>query len=209
MNEYVCDRWHALVAKYNSDKELAASTWLELVKAYSGRKRYYHNLQHIAALLAVSDVHAAQLVDKDIVDFAICYHDYVYDVPGPQNEHRSAEFAGKRLADLHIPADMIEQVKLYIEATKKHEPVAVTHASDLLYFLDFDMAILGSPWQEYADYLAAIRKEYKWYPDLLYYPRRKTFLQQTLAGHVFHTEFFKKELEGRARENMRRELSGS
>jgi predicted metal-dependent HD superfamily phosphohydrolase len=83
----------------------------------------------------------------------------------------------------------------------------ITHASDLLYFLDFDMAILGAPWEEYATYLANIRKEYRWYPDMLYYPGRKSFLKQTLEKeHFYHTEVFRKELEERARENMRREV---
>lgn len=207
VNEYVLNRWRDLVAQYNRDEKLIAEAWSEILKAYSGNKRHYHNLQHIAALLKLSDNYAQELADKNIVDFAIFYHDYFYQVPGPQNEHKSAVFAGHRLAELHVPADMTEQVKLYIEATKTHESVPVTHPSDLLYFLDFDMAILGAPWEEYEVYLANIRKEYKWYPDVLYYPGRKSFLKQTLEKeHFYHTEVFRKELEAKARENMRREL---
>jgi predicted metal-dependent HD superfamily phosphohydrolase len=207
VNEYVMSRWRNLALQHIRDEDLIAEYWAEINKAYSGSKRHYHNLQHIAALLKLSDNYSGELADKNVVDFAIFYHDYVYQVPGPQNEHKSALFAGLRLAQLHVPAEIIEQVTLYIEATKTHEPVRVTHPSDLWYFLDFDMAILGAPWEEYAVYLADIRKEYKWYPDVLYYPGRKSFLKQTLEKeHFYHTEVFRMELEKRARENMKREL---
>ena len=80
-------------------------------------------------------------------------------------------------------------------------------AHDLEYFLDFDMAILGADWDEYVLYTLNIRKEYRIYPDFLYYKGRKDFLANTLQKkNIFHTQLFKLELEDRARQNIAREL---
>ena len=142
-----------------------------------------------------------------VVDFAIFYHNIIYRVPASDNEHRSALVAAGRLPLLSVPTPVIEEVCLFIEATKTHELAAVSNVEDLKLFLDFDLAILAADWPVYEAYLNNIRKEYKFYPDMLYYPGRKKFLKTMLAkAHIYHTEIFRSSHEARARQNMQREL---
>jgi predicted metal-dependent HD superfamily phosphohydrolase len=200
--------WNELAGKYGNDTTLTDRFFSEIEKKYTSSRRHYHNLHHIAALLQFCEQYAGQLHDPDVVAFAVFYHDIIYNVLRKDNELRSAQLAVKRLKDLQVPAAKIEQVKLYIEATQTHAvTAAVTHVGDLQLFLDFDMAILGAAWEHYEAYTRQVRREYRIYPDKLYYPGRKQFLQHCVqTAHIFQTPVFRENYEGRARENMAREL---
>jgi predicted metal-dependent HD superfamily phosphohydrolase len=70
-----------------------------------------------------------------------------------------------------------------------------------------DITILGATWEDYQVYIMAVRKEYNIYPDMLYRPGRKKFLEQTLAAReIFHTQEFKLRFDAAARNNMEKEL---
>ena len=201
------NRWHAAVAAVKPDAALAESCLQEIITEYSRPARHYHTLAHIEHLLQLSHQYAHELENHSLVDLAIFYHDIVYKGPGSSNEHKSAILAKKRLRQLLVPETVIEEVVLFIEATKTHEPVETKHFQDLCYFLDFDMSTLAAAWSEYSTYIKNIRAEYKFYPDFLYNPGRAGFLKQTLAKeHFFHTQAFRA-LEPTARQNMERELS--
>jgi predicted metal-dependent HD superfamily phosphohydrolase len=207
--QFIKDSWDQLTKKYCSNSALTDSLFNEIEKKYSARSRHYHNLQHIQALLELSQQYAHVLTDKDVVDFAIFYHDIIYNVLRKDNEQRSAGLAVKRLHALHVPEEKAEQVKIFIEATQKHIVTeTVSNKADLELFLDFDMSILAAPWNDYLQYTQQIRKEYRLYPDKLYIPGRKQFLQQCLkADFIFHTAIFREKYEVVARENIRMELS--
>lgn len=203
--------WDELTGRYSRDKELTGRLFEEIERKYTAGSRHYHNLQHIAALLQFCEVYAGELKDPDVVAFAVYYHDIVYNVLRKDNESRSAQLAVKRLQALQVPAEKIEQVKLYIEATQSHAvTAAVTHVGDLQLFLDFDMSILGAPREMYEAYTRLVRREYRIYPDKLYYAGRKQFLQHCLqTGHIFQTPVFREKYEAVARENMAEELGKS
>ncbi|OQP54481.1 HD domain-containing protein [Niastella populi] len=200
--------WDELTARYCNDRTLTARFYTEIEKKYTSTRRHYHNLHHIAALLQFCGRYAGQLMEPDVVAFAVFYHDIIYNVLRKDNEFRSAQVAVKRLKDLQVPAAAIEQVKLYIEATQTHAvTAAVTHVGDLQLFLDFDMSILGAPRDAYEAYTRQVRREYRIYPDKLYNAGRKQFLEHCLqAGHIFQTPVFRENYERTARENMAWEL---
>ncbi len=149
-----------------------------------GKKRHYHNAHHILSLLAHAQENTGITLKAPLlVDFAIVYHDIVYNVLRKDNELKSALLAAKRLLALGMHPYEAGLVKLYIEATQHHQvPQGLDHAEDLAFFLDFDMAILGAPWEDYQAYILAVRKEYNIYPDMLYKPGRKKFLEQTYCS---------------------------
>jgi predicted metal-dependent HD superfamily phosphohydrolase len=200
--------WDRLAGKYCNDFALINRLFREIEKKYTAERRHYHNLHHIQALLQFCETYAEQLHDRDVVEFSVFYHDIIYNVLRRDNEARSALLAVKRLQSLPVPAEKIQQVKIYIEATQTHVITAgVTHISDLQLFLDFDMSILGAGWEAYEAYTRQVRREYRIYPDKLYYPGRRQFLQHCLQSEfIFQTPVFRDEFEGRARENMAREL---
>ncbi|NML21926.1 hypothetical protein HHL16_13640 [Pseudoflavitalea sp. G-6-1-2] len=207
MDSWFAPVWNSLTAGYAVEPSLAASCIQQVEQAYAGRKRFYHNAEHILALLKLSSEYRHQLKAPLLVDFAIVYHDLVYRV-GVDNEALSAYHAGMRLAEIGMSEQEVSLVKLYIEATKHHRiPENLEYASDLAYFLDFDMSILGAPWNEYESYAAKVRKEYSVFPDFLYKPGRKKFLEQCLAAPViFHTPEFHQKFDTAARSNMQKEL---
>ena len=201
--------WDQLVGRYWNDTALIDRFFNELERKYTTTRRHYHNLQHIQALLALCESYTSQLKDADVVAFSVFYHDIIYNVLRKDNEPRSAQLAVKRLQALSVPTKKIEQVKIYIEATQTHAITAdVTHMGDLQLFLDFDMSILGADWAAYEAYTQEVRREYRIYPDKIYYPGRKQFLQQCLqTAHIFQTPVFRDRYEARARENMAIELA--
>jgi predicted metal-dependent HD superfamily phosphohydrolase len=69
------------------------------------------------------------------------------------------------------------------------------------------MSVLAARPSTYRAYSEGVRKEYRIYPNKLYYAGRKQFLQHCLqAEFIFHTPTFRKIYEPHARENIAREL---
>lgn len=200
--------WNACCANYTGSQDVIAISFDEIRRRYTVTARHYHNLQHIGQLLQLATQYRDQLQDWDNVVFAIFYHDIVYNVFRKDNEARSADMADKRLATLCVTADRIQVVREFIKATHSHQvPAGAAYANDLAWFLDFDMAILGSPWEQYEYYARQVRKEYRLYPDLMYNPGRRGFLQNALkSNRLFHTPHFNEQYSAIARANMEREL---
>ena len=48
-DKFIGDSWNALMRAFNADADIAGNCLQEIVKAYSGKSRYYHNLDHIIA----------------------------------------------------------------------------------------------------------------------------------------------------------------
>jgi predicted metal-dependent HD superfamily phosphohydrolase len=200
--------WEDLCLRYSDDKELIDRYFNEIERRYTAPRRHYHSLRHILSLIEFCGQYDSMLIDPQVVQFSIFYHDIIYNVLRKDNELRSAKLAAKRLTALKVPAFTIEQVKLFIEATKTHAvTAAVTNVNDLQFFLDFDMSVLAARPSTYRAYAIGVRREYRIYPDKLYYAGRKQFLQHCLqAEFIFQTATFRKTYEPQARENIAREL---
>ena len=177
--------------------------WEELVKAYSGKNRYYHNLTHLEEMITQYEMYYSQLTFPVEVLYAIFYHDYIYKATSKENELKSAELAISILpTNAKINAALVFEM---IVATKLHEHNAV---EDINWLIDFDLKILSKDWKEYEVYFKQIRKEYKVYPDLLYNPGRKKALQHFLENEfIYQTETFRAQFEKQARENILKEIS--
>jgi len=194
----------SLAANYCDDTALVHDMWVEIEKSHSAKSRHYHNLKHLQnmyqELFAVRD----QVAEWDVTLFSVFYHDIVYKATAKDNEEQSAALAGKRLSAIHFPAVGILKCQQLILATKQHNAV---NDSDTNYFLDADMAILGSDWDAYKQYFTNIRKEYAIYPDFLYNPGRVKVLNQfLLTDYIFGTRNFRDKYELAARTNIKKEL---
>jgi predicted metal-dependent HD superfamily phosphohydrolase len=193
-----------LTASYSSDSDLSLKLWSEIETNYSDKKRHYHNLQHLRSLYLELESVADKLNDRDTLLFSLFYHDIVYKISKKDNEERSAELAADRLSELGFPAHRAQLYLDQIIATKSHEESV---DSDTNFFTDADLAILGKGWNVYETYIAAIRKEYGLYPDLLYKPGRRKVLQHLLSlDRLFKSDEFYERYEDQARRNILREL---
>lgn len=194
-----------LCSGFTGDATLIDRMWTEIRQSYSGKKRHYHNLDHISSMLTQLESCRHLVGDWEGTLFASFYHDMIYDATSRDNEEKSAVEAGKKLKPLGIPADMMSRVTELILATKSHN---VSANADVNLFTDADLSILGSSEAEYERYRSNVRREYSIYPDLLYKPGRKKVLQHFLEmPFIFKTEFFRAKLEIAARANINSELN--
>jgi predicted metal-dependent HD superfamily phosphohydrolase len=181
-----------------------------LIAIYSGGDRHYHDLRHIETLLALAEEHAREISDNEAIEAAIWFHDAVYDTRKADNEGQSAELATKLLAGV-AAEERLEFIAAMIRASANHRiPVSMQApaADDCALFLDMDLAILGSPPEEFAAYERAVRREYGWVPEKEWLAGRSQVLRNFLARpFIFASPQFQRSHEAAARSNLKRSLA--
>jgi predicted metal-dependent HD superfamily phosphohydrolase len=180
----------------------------ELVSAYAAPSRAYHDTRHLTEVLDRLDELSAAGVDFDrlAVVLAAWFHDGVYDGQ-PWAEDRSAQWAEQALPEAGLDPAVVAEVARLVRLTETHRPTDRDTAGCVL--SDADLAILAAPDGRYAEYVAAVRREYSHVPDPAFREGRAAILQDLLAKpHLFHTPYARKHWEATARANIRRELSG-
>jgi predicted metal-dependent HD superfamily phosphohydrolase len=172
----------------------------DLAARYSSPQRHYHTLEHLATMMLLLDEASPAL------QFAVWFHDAVYDTRRADNEERSAALAEEMLPALNIPADVRAETGRLIMLTKRHN--TSVEDGDGCRLLDADLAILGAPTDEYDRYARAIRQEYEWVPVDDYRQGRRRVLEIFLQRPaIYFTDTMRELREDRARENLRRELA--
>lgn len=206
----LADQWHALKASYDVATVVSEKVLVDLLRHYDARGRHYHNSSHLAALLRWCERYRTELREPTLVQLAIWFHDVIYRTRRSDNELRSANYATVTLALLKAPLALTDDVASLIRATQTHRldalPERLHH--DGGWFLDFDLAILGSRPDVYAAYAQAIRREYRWVPAVLFRRKRRAVLENFLQRpQLYFTEGMRALLEEQARENLTNELT--
>ena len=194
-----------LCQNFSTQNSLINQLWLEIKISHNNPKRHYHTLVHLANIDKERQKLRLSVQDNIIFQFATYYHDIIYDIEAKDNEEQSATLAKKRLAQLTVPKHIINEIYKLIILTKKHSKTdKITHA----YFLDADLAILGSSWDEYQQYTTQIRKEYGVYSDEIYNRGRKRVLEHFFnQEYIYQSEYFRNRYEKKARKNITKYLS--
>ena len=177
--------------------------WKNLAKAYSGKSRYYHNLNHLKEMIELFDIYYNNLKNPNEVLYSIFYHDYIYKATRKDNELKSAEHA------VAILPDVISLNKPFVFdaicATKLHQHNEI---EDINWLIDFDLKILSKDWEAYQTYCNQIRKEYKIYPNFLYKPGRIKALEHFLEQEfIYKTEVFRNLFDEKAKANIKKEIT--
>jgi predicted metal-dependent HD superfamily phosphohydrolase len=192
------------LSKYTQNQQLINGTFDDLVANYTSEKRHYHDLSHIVNMLNLMEDYKFRINDEDAVFFAIWFHDGIYDTWKSTNEEKSALWAKEILSQTAMPTARIERIQQYIMATKTHE---TNGDSDLNFFLDFDLSILGADEAIYQHYTRQICEEYHLVPNFMYNRGRRRVLKSFLERpYIFQTEDFRARLERQARQNIQQEL---
>lgn len=198
-------QWHQLTAPLVPELAGREAAFQALAAAYQAPGRHYHSLQHIENLLRLLE--PAPLHDPVVVQLAVWFHDAVYNALKSDNEARSAAQALAFLQDSALEPARQQRVAFLIERTADHTQPQPPDDSDLLYFLDADLSILGAPEAAYWEYARQVRQEYRLVPDLLYRPGRRKVLAKMLAAPVlFHTPEMREQYDAAARRNLVAEL---
>lgn len=206
MDQALHDRWNSLCTRVGVFKTAEESdlTFDMLRTLYAQPPRAYHNLDHIAQVLAAFDAARMLADDKDLVEFAIFLHDCVYFAERPDNEERSADAAAMIAGLLGCAPDFSQRARACIMATRHS---AAPEKGDPALVADLDLTILAAPADEYDRYAKAIRAEFAFAPDDQFFPGRIAFLHRMVdKNRIFATQHFHAAMEDVARANLYREL---
>lgn len=199
-----------VIQQLNGD-ESAIQVWPNsLIQAYSEPQRHYHTTTHISSMLQLFQIHQHLITNKEVVQLAIYFHDWVYDPKAHDNELQSVTIFRTFAAQVGIPEDFSEKVCHYIEATIKHSLIDQDEGDeDLKLFLDFDLEVLGRAREEYEIYSKQIRQEYRHFSEKDYVKGRVGVLEKFLRRErLYFSEPLGAALELRARENLGAEIEG-
>ncbi len=204
-------RWRKVAGGGGAGDALIDAEFDAVMHGYAEAGRHYHDVRHVAALLALTRAHAADFADRASVDLAIFYHDAVYDPRRADNEEKSAALAREGLTRLGCSAAQVAKVERYILATRHGSHEAATDAMDmdLARLLDFDLSVLAAAPADYDAYAAAIRREYAHVPEALYRAGRGKVLRMFLGlPRIYRVPMLYDRWEALARANLARELGG-
>ena len=180
---------------------LPSSLREQLESAYADGSRGYHDLLHLAEVLAhVDDLMPEDDPDREAVLLAAWFHDAVYDGHG-DDEERSARLA----LDSLEPGPLTDEVVRLVRLTATHRPADDDHAGQVL--CDADLGILAAEPSRYAAYTAGVRREYAHVSDEEFAAGRAAVLRDLLAKPtLFHTAVARSRWEESARANVSREI---
>jgi len=192
------DRWHGLMTKFGL--KLNDETYDDLIKAYSEKHRAYHTLDHIEACFKHLDATATQANHAHEIKLALWFHDVIYQPFSATNEEDSADYAKAFLSENNVAPEISGRIYDLIILTKDH---AAPQTQDAKLMLDIDLSILGVQPDVYAQFETDVRTEYKRVPRFIFKKKRKEILRSFLKRpHIYHTQYFSRKLETRARENL-------
>jgi predicted metal-dependent HD superfamily phosphohydrolase len=183
--------------------------YLDVIKRYSSRGRFYHNLEHIYSMCDLWVQHRDKIQRPIFVFMAIIYHDIIYKTYRGDNEEQSAEYfhdiAFKN--NFSLEANEIVYIKDLIRYTKHNCFFDLKLHKDAQFLLDFDLAVLSQSEDVYYQYTIDIRKEYKRYPNFLYKNGRADVLKVFLEKkQIYLTKEFSC-FEEKARKNIENEIN--
>jgi predicted metal-dependent HD superfamily phosphohydrolase len=197
------ERHSELLIKIGVNPNEIYDLWPNLEKAYSGKSRHYHNLNHLQEMIELFDIYHNNIKNPNEVLYSIFYHDYVYKATRKDNELKSAELALAILSD-----DALLDKKFVFDAICATQLHQHNEIEDINWLIDFDLKILSKDWEAYQTYCSQIRKEYKIYPNFLYKPGRKKALEHFLEQEfIYKTEVFQRLFDKKAKANIKREIA--
>ena len=199
MKETLADsRWSELSARLGIFKPLVAFRWLE--SRYRERARRYHDARHINECLRELDRSRHAEASNPLVEYALWFHDAVYNTFSKKNEERSADAAVQVLERSGRPPADCSQVRSLILATR-HGVQPIEPPLQLL--VDIDLAILGASANRYAEFELQIRAEYWWVPTGMYRRQRAAILKSFVSRpSIYATHEFREQYERQARSNI-------
>jgi predicted metal-dependent HD superfamily phosphohydrolase len=178
-----------------------------LEAAYAEPHRRYHTRRHIEQCLALLD-EVPDLMDSErqVLTYAIWWHDAVYDPLAKDNEAQSAEMARRDLRDFDVSIHAREEVARLIRLTAGHKVEAEDRLGEIL--VSIDLAILGADPADYDVYAQAVREEYAHVSDAAWKLGRPTVLKSFLEAEVIYPDpDLRRRFEAQARENLAREIA--
>jgi predicted metal-dependent HD superfamily phosphohydrolase len=176
--------------------------WHRLATAYAEPHRRYHTMDHLASMFAEAEPFHPL---PPALEWAIWFHDFVYDPRRPGNEEESARTAQPALMEMNEQPPVIQRTADLILATR-HGPAAVD-GDDAQLLISLDLRILAEPPHTYDAYVAKIREEFAHVPDSQFRAGRAAFMRRFLERSAIFPHPGFRRFERAARANILRELN--
>lgn len=173
------EHWHLTLPHQEALGEMLLRRWSE-------PHRRYHDVAHLLAVVRRVEELAGDH-DLFLVRLAAWFHDAVYDIPEREltNEEASARLALRELSRAGLEQEDLTQVARLVRMTADHVPGSRDPEGELL--CDADLAVLASPPEAYAAYVAAVRAEHASVPEEDFLTARLARLEPLLEGEIFRT----------------------
>lgn len=184
----------------------------ELAQAWMEPGRFFHNLEHLKALLENIDFMAQTARNPDALRLAAWFHGVRFDVSAQAvaqakdglDIHAGALKAQGVLTSLEMPQPQVQRVVGLIESLEGHrgDPDDI----DAQVLSDADLSILAADPEDYLDYMCQLRREYSAYDDPEFVSARSQVVSALLARRQLFWTHAASAWEELARENLRAEL---
>ena len=176
-----------------------------VLNAYAQPQRHYHTTQPLQECLLWWQRCQNHMQAPAEVALALFYHDIVYDPKRSDNELQSANTMLAHL-QAYLPEASTKRIYRWILATAHHgQQTTLSDAddADLKWVLDIDLGILSADAERFQEYERQIRMEYRHVPLLIYRCKRRQVLRDfAQAPHLYHTDYFRNQLERAAKANL-------
>lgn len=198
--------WRAWLREWEIDAD-PAPVIDALVERLGDSRRYFHNLERVAAELAWLEEWRDAAQDPVAIGFATWFRYAILDASRCDNEARSAEFARIGLAGLGVDTNRIRLVRDLIVSTREG---AVVGSPDARLLADIGRVRYADAAAAFDQHEEALRAESTHVVDAIYWRRRIAAIRAMLIKpRVYLTDVARDRLEASARENLSRRLKAS
>ena len=177
----------------------------ELEAHYLEPHRHYHTTDHIMFCLDELDKVSADIkqrgavLQQDAVELSIWFHDVVLEIPGANNEQKSAQLF-LEVSDGRLDNDLRNRVHDAIIATT-HKTSPDVLESQLT--VDIDLSGLAQSWPEFFVDSRLVRAEFSHLSDKEFNVGQGKFMKSLLdRASIYSTEYFLGTHEATARKNV-------
>ena len=208
--QWLLSAWHRAVAETGAtaSPEQVTETGEQLLARWQEAGREFHNLRHLADVLAKVDELSPEAHAPHLVQLAAWYHGVVFSAAGEaayarrggEDEEASARLARAELVALGVADDDAQRVHDLVLSLARH--AADGSDMDAAVLSDADLAVLASEPQRYRAYLDEVRAEYAHIPQRDFLEARSAILDRLLARRSVFVTPLAQPWEEPARQNL-------
>lgn len=198
-------RFATLWLRLGGKSEDAAGVYYDLITRYQERHRSYHGVAHLRRVLEVFDLVRSHADEPDLIEFALWFHDVVYDTTRGDNEERSADLAVEAAQKAGLAPQQAGRIRLLAEVTR-HDRTDL--AGDEALIADIDLEILSADEKTYlGSYEWLLHEEWPHIDAETFNDGRIDFLQSLQQRERIYQSAAFTDREDTVRRNLARAIS--
>lgn len=188
---------------YHYYDEVARSVFAGLMDMYTEKWRAYHNIEHIKACLNYFDDCKSHADFADAIEFAIWFHDCIYQLGESDNEAHSRDWFIRQSTGYIVPAVTRHVDRLIMDT--RH--LSVPDSDDGKLIADIDLTSFGLPWDEYLSDSHAVQAELSLINNGCEVTSKILFLENLVDdGQIYYSDYYLTHFEQKAQDNVQRHL---